>query len=177
MKKTQEEINEIKKYLSRVTPREQDILIKRYGLNGEKPMTLALIGQKYNISRERVRQIEARAIKKIKWSKNNEQKTMETDNFSEKQNPYEFDEIDEEENFPEGVSEEEFEETIQKVEEGENISPENEYFNGLIDEVRISSVARSSAWIKASYYSGNNSLVSYGSEEAIITNRRRLLII
>jgi len=126
MKKTQEEINEIKKYLSRVTPREQDILIKRYGLNGEKPMTLALIGQKYNISRERVRQIEARAIKKIKWSKNNEQKTMETDNFSEKQNPYEFDEIDEEEKFPEGVSEEEFEETIQKVEEGENISPEKE---------------------------------------------------
>jgi DNA-binding CsgD family transcriptional regulator len=144
MKKTQEEINEIKKYLSRVTPREQDILIKRYGLNGEKPMTLALIGQKYNISRERVRQIEARAIKKIKWSKNNEQKTMETDNFSEKQNPYELDEIDEEENFPEGVSEEEFEETIQKVEEGENIS-------GLIDEVRISSVARSADWIKATY--------------------------
>ncbi|HPC31290.1 MAG TPA: sigma factor-like helix-turn-helix DNA-binding protein [Candidatus Paceibacterota bacterium] len=144
MKKTQEEINEIKKYLSRVTPREQDILIKRYGLNGEKPMTLALIGQKYNISRERVRQIEARAIKKIKWSKNNEQKTMETDNFSEKQNPYELDEIDEEEKFPEGVSEEEFEETIQKVEEGENIS-------GLIDEVRISSVARSADWIKATY--------------------------
>jgi len=144
MKKTQEEINEIKKYLSRVTPREQDILIKRYGLNGEKPMTLALIGQKYNISRERVRQIEARAIKKIKWSKNNEQKTMETDNFSEKQNPYELDEIDEEEKFPEGVSEEEFEETIQKVEEGENIS-------GLIDEVRISNVARSADWIKATY--------------------------
>ena len=43
----------------------------------------------------------------------------------------------------------------------------NEYFNGLIDEVRISSVARSSAWIKASYYSGNNSLVSYGNEEGI----------
>ena len=51
------------------------------------------------------------------------------------------------------------------------------YFGGIIDEVRISNVARSAAWIKASYYSGNNSLVSYGSEEAIITNRRRLLII
>ena len=53
----------------------------------------------------------------------------------------------------------------------------SELFDGLIDEVRISNVARSAAWIKASYYSGNNSLVSYGSEEAIITNRRRLLII
>ena len=51
------------------------------------------------------------------------------------------------------------------------------YFGGIIDEVRISNVARSAAWIKASYNSGNNSLVSYGSEEAIITNRRRLLII
>ena len=53
----------------------------------------------------------------------------------------------------------------------------NQGWEGTLDEVRISYVARSSAWIKASYYSGNNSLVSYGSEEAIITNRRRLLII
>ncbi len=39
------------------------------------------------------------------------------------------------------------------------------YFNGLIDEVRISNVARSAAWIKASYNSENNSLLTYGSEE------------
>ena len=39
------------------------------------------------------------------------------------------------------------------------------YFNGLIDEVRISNVARSSAWIKASYNSENNSLLTYESEE------------
>ena len=56
-------------------------------------------------------------------------------------------------------------------------SPPSEYFYGTIDEVRISNTARSAAWIKASYNSENNSLVSYGSEEAIITNRRRLLII
>ncbi len=41
------------------------------------------------------------------------------------------------------------------------------FFNGLIDEIRVSNVARSAAWIKASYNSGNNSLVSYGSEEGI----------
>ena len=41
------------------------------------------------------------------------------------------------------------------------------FFDGLIDEVRISNVARSAAWIKASYYSENNSLVSYGAEEGI----------
>jgi len=38
-------------------------------------------------------------------------------------------------------------------------------FTGLIDEVRISNVARSSAWIKATYNSLNNSLLTYGAEE------------
>ena len=39
------------------------------------------------------------------------------------------------------------------------------FFNGSIDEVRISSVARSADWIKATYYSLNNSLLTYGAEE------------
>lgn len=42
-------------------------------------------------------------------------------------------------------------------------------FNGIIDEVRISSVARSAAWIKASYESGRDHFVTYGTEEGIIT--------
>ena len=93
-------------------------------LNGEKPMTLVLLGKKYNIS-EKSKANRSKSHKKDKVIKILEQKTMETDNFSEKQNPYEFDRNREEE-FSEGVSEEEFEETIQKVEEGENISPEKE---------------------------------------------------
>jgi len=39
------------------------------------------------------------------------------------------------------------------------------YLDGIIDELRISNVARSAAWIKASYNSGNDTLVSWGSEE------------
>ena len=39
------------------------------------------------------------------------------------------------------------------------------YFSGIIDEVRVLDVARSVAWIKADYNSGNNSLLTYGSEE------------
>ena len=39
------------------------------------------------------------------------------------------------------------------------------FFDGLIDEVRISNVARSAAWIKASYNSLNNSLLTYGARE------------
>jgi len=39
------------------------------------------------------------------------------------------------------------------------------YWKGLIDEVRIYNTAESAAWIKASYNSGNDTLVSWGSEE------------
>jgi len=41
------------------------------------------------------------------------------------------------------------------------------FFDGIIDEVRISNIARSPAWIKASYNSGNATLVSYGNEEVL----------
>jgi hypothetical protein len=41
------------------------------------------------------------------------------------------------------------------------------YFNGTVDEVRISNKAFSAAWVKASYNSGNNSLLTYGTEEQI----------
>lgn len=40
-----------------------------------------------------------------------------------------------------------------------------DWFNGLIDEVRISDIARSSEWIKASYESGNDNLLDFGIEE------------
>jgi hypothetical protein len=40
------------------------------------------------------------------------------------------------------------------------------YAKGLLDEVRFSNVARSAAWIKATYHSGDDSLLSYGSEES-----------
>ncbi len=39
------------------------------------------------------------------------------------------------------------------------------WFNGLIDEVRISNIACSPAWRKATYHSGNNTLLTYGTEE------------
>lgn len=46
----------------------------------------------------------------------------------------------------------------------------NEYdaareFDGMIDEARLSDVYRSDAWLKATYYSNTDGLVSYGSEE------------
>lgn len=41
------------------------------------------------------------------------------------------------------------------------------YFDGVIDEARVSNTARSAAWLKASYNSGNNSLLTFGGEESI----------
>ncbi len=46
-----------------------DILMLRYGFNGQNPMTLEEVGEKYHLTRERVRQIEAIALRKIRNSK------------------------------------------------------------------------------------------------------------
>lgn len=48
--------------------REIDVLSLRYGLNGIDVLTLEEIGQKYGVTRERIRQIETRALKKIRNS-------------------------------------------------------------------------------------------------------------
>ena len=40
------------------------------------------------------------------------------------------------------------------------------YTNGIVDEVRISNVVRSAAWIRATYETGNDGLLSYGSEQS-----------
>lgn len=45
--------------------RQQDVLINRFGLDDGKKKTLASIGEKYNLTRERVRQIEEEALKTI----------------------------------------------------------------------------------------------------------------
>ena len=51
--------------LKRLTPREERVLRLRYGLEGEKPYTLEEVGQLLNVTRERVRQIEHKALRKL----------------------------------------------------------------------------------------------------------------
>ena len=53
-------------WLSQLNEREQKIMRLRFGLDGEEPLTLAEIGRQINVSRERVRQLEAKAILKLR---------------------------------------------------------------------------------------------------------------
>ena len=52
-------------WLSQLTDRDQQILYLRFGLGGEEPLTLAEIGRQINVSRERVRQLETKAISNL----------------------------------------------------------------------------------------------------------------
>lgn len=59
-----EKLNEV---LDTLEKREKDILIYRYGLFGEKAETLDEVGKKMKLSRERVRQIEMKALRKLRF--------------------------------------------------------------------------------------------------------------
>ena len=58
-------IDLLKKYFNVLTEREKDIVIKRYGLNGEKEITQKEIAKELKISRSYVSRIEKRALTKI----------------------------------------------------------------------------------------------------------------
>jgi len=57
---------EIERSLSTLSPREADIIKLYYGLNTEPPYSLEEIGKLFNLTRERVRQIKEKAIKRLK---------------------------------------------------------------------------------------------------------------
>ncbi|MBU1012954.1 MAG: sigma-70 family RNA polymerase sigma factor [Bacteroidetes bacterium] len=57
---------EIDRAVSTLTPREADVVKLYFGLNGGHPMTLEEIGEKFDLTRERVRQIKEKAIRRLK---------------------------------------------------------------------------------------------------------------
>jgi len=62
---------EIERALNTLTQREANIIRLLFGLNGKHVHTLEEIGQKYNLSRERVRQIKEKAIRRLKYTSKN----------------------------------------------------------------------------------------------------------
>ncbi len=58
--------NKIEEILVDLTPREQEVLCLRFGLNDGVTHTLEEVGKKFGVTRERIRQIEAKALSKIK---------------------------------------------------------------------------------------------------------------
>jgi len=52
--------------LDSLTPREQKVVRLRYGLDDGKPRTLEEVGKEFNVTRERIRQIEAKALRKLR---------------------------------------------------------------------------------------------------------------
>jgi RNA polymerase primary sigma factor len=54
------------KILGMLSTRERRVLEMRYGLNGEQPRTLDEVGRAFNVTRERIRQIENQCLKKLR---------------------------------------------------------------------------------------------------------------
>lgn len=66
-------IQEVKFGLKRLSPREIEILSDYYGLSGNNPQTLEEIGNKHGLTRERVRQIRDRSLRRLQKSLNHKQ--------------------------------------------------------------------------------------------------------
>ena len=57
---------ELLKVLDTLTPRENEVIRERYGLDDSRPKTLEEVGREFNVTRERIRQIEAKALRKLR---------------------------------------------------------------------------------------------------------------
>lgn len=57
----------LKKNLKLLPDRERKVLELRFGLKGEPPRTLEEVAARYNITRERVRQVQVRALERLRW--------------------------------------------------------------------------------------------------------------
>lgn len=75
-------IEQTRRVLSTLTPREERVLRMRFGIGEESDHTLEEVGQDFNVTRERIRQIEAKALRKLRHpSRSDKLKTfVSTDN-------------------------------------------------------------------------------------------------
>ena len=57
---------QLEEVLKTLTPREEEVLRMRFGLIDGKPHTLEEVGKKFDVTRERIRQIESKALRKLR---------------------------------------------------------------------------------------------------------------
>ena len=60
---------EVAEVLLELSPREQRVIALRFGLGDGRPRTLGEVGMEFNVTRERIRQIEAKALRKLRHPK------------------------------------------------------------------------------------------------------------
>ncbi len=65
--------SQVRNALHELDEKERKVILLRFGLTGEEPKTLKEIGEMMNLSRERIRQIEAQALKKLNRSSKTQQ--------------------------------------------------------------------------------------------------------
>ena len=56
----------LRSILDELSPREREVLVMRYGLDGQQPRTLDEVGRAFKVTRERIRQIEHQSLKKLR---------------------------------------------------------------------------------------------------------------
>ncbi|YAF99426.1 MAG: RNA polymerase sigma factor, RpoD/SigA family (plasmid) [Nodularia sp. CChRGM 3473] len=67
---------DVKSMLASLTPTQREVLILRFGLENQQPLSLSEIGERMNLSRERIRQIQQKAINTLRRNQQDMQKHL-----------------------------------------------------------------------------------------------------
>jgi len=75
---------ELLKKMEHLTPREQKVLEMRFGLKGQTTHTLEEVARDFDVTRERIRQIEAKALERLQVMVDNEQEKLPSETIKER---------------------------------------------------------------------------------------------